>query len=648
MRALAMLCALVGSAVVGGAADPVRTAWILHPAAGVEAGKSAVLPDVHAVEYGGEFVTVRSAGISLRYLGPLQMAPVPSESAREFVFRIPLHPRPETGTHARVPVGAIGTFVNGLPVWNQFETLSYNGANLWHYDAVAAKDDGTLTAGGRARAELTHPAAAGLVEQLIQASGRHSPLIGFALDGYPIYGPWGWANADGTGGPRRMRSSYRLRAISRRETWPDGTELTPEQYGPEVSAANPLGTFAEDYEYVERSGDLDRYNGRFAVTPEYPEGRYAYFLATDERGRLAYPYLIGPRYYGRAPADAQPEFVTIGKERLTLGSSAGRPQAGRAVRFRLEATDRRGERIRAFESVHERPIHLLVASADLAEFDHIHPQLAADDSYQVEYTFAHGGRYRMWADYSLPGEAPHVDTFDVTVEGRPRPVEKLTPSTCTRKAGTLEVTLEARQPLRAGEDIPITLKLSGGTARLEPYLGAWAHVVVVSEDLRSFTHAHPVDGAPVMNATHTHVMPGPPPDAVRIVTSFPRAGRYKLWAQFQQSGGVLTLPFVLEVGERRGARAEAIPVPADAIRIRIGQHGYEPARIEMPAGKKVTLAFTRDAEPNCAAEVVIPSLGIRRKIAPGETVVVEIPAQAAGEIAFGCGMGMFRGMLVAG
>ena len=117
---------------------------------------------------------MRSAGISLNaYFGPLQASPLPAETvAGVVVFEIPIHPEPEIGPACpRVPVDVIGTFVNGLPIYNQFEPLSWNGANLWHYDAVAYNS----------RPELTHPAAPGLLEQLAQSGSRPPPLIGFAL-----------------------------------------------------------------------------------------------------------------------------------------------------------------------------------------------------------------------------------------------------------------------------------------------------------------------------------------------------------------------------------------------------------------------------------------------------------------------------------
>jgi hypothetical protein len=129
-------------------------------------------------------------------------------------------------------------------------------------------------------------------------------LLGFALDGFPIYGPWGFANPDGSGGLARMRSGYRLRKIVNRTAWPDGRQLTPGQYGPPVGEAFPLGTFAEDHEYAPGAGDLDASNGRFCVTPDYPEGTYAYFLATDDQNQPEFPYFLTDRFHGKVPGRA--------------------------------------------------------------------------------------------------------------------------------------------------------------------------------------------------------------------------------------------------------------------------------------------------------------------------------------------------------
>ena len=231
--------------------------------------------------------------------------------------------------------------------------------------------------------------------------------------------------------------------------------------------------------------------------------------------------------------------------------------------------------------------------------------------------------------------------------GPPRAPRKLAASNLTRTAGSLTVTLTPSKPLRAGDDIPIALNLSGSTAALEPYLGAWAHVIVIGEDLRSFAHAHPIEPATAPTLVHTHVVTGPPPSEIHIVTNFPCAGLYKLWAQFQSAGQVITVPFVLQVGPAASRNKQTAIIPPDAVRIRVTQHGYEPASVRIPADTPVTLALTRESSPNCGSEIVFPALSIRKALPPGETVPVQLPAQPAGEIGFSCGMGMFRGMIVA-
>ena len=118
---------------------------------------------------------------------------------------------------------------------------------------------------------------------------KHSPILGWAYDGNPIYGPYGFKDAENKA-PfneyKQLTTSYRIKAS--RTSLVDG--LT-----------DPLGTFIEDYEYVEGLGDLDEYNGRYCVTPEYPNGVYAYFCTVDGvTGNPKFPYFIGPNFYSQA------------------------------------------------------------------------------------------------------------------------------------------------------------------------------------------------------------------------------------------------------------------------------------------------------------------------------------------------------------
>ena len=110
-------------------------------------------------------------------------------------------------------------------------------------------------------------------------------------------------HTNGTGLIVRMKSSYSLRSITVRTTSPTGAAVTS---GPTVGGNYPIGYFREDYEYIPTSPStpdyLDEHNGRFCVTPEYPNGTYCYFATVDANWNSAYPYVVGPTFYGTKQA----------------------------------------------------------------------------------------------------------------------------------------------------------------------------------------------------------------------------------------------------------------------------------------------------------------------------------------------------------
>ena len=104
-------------------------------------------------------------------------------------------------------------------------------------------------------------------------------------------------------------------------------------------------------------------------------------------------------------------------------------------------------------------------------------------------------------------------------------------------------------------------------------------------------------------------------------------------------------PFVVRVAAA-APKPKAQPLSAGAIPIRITATGFEPARVQIPQGKAVTLAFLRTGEPNCGGRIVFPSLNISRDVALGGVTLINLPAQSKTELFFTCGMGMYRGSLV--
>ncbi|MDX2040216.1 MAG: YHYH protein [Acidobacteriota bacterium] len=155
---------------------------------------------------------------------------------------------------------------------------------------------------------------------------KHSPILGWMFDGYPIYGPYGYSDPTNPNSAiKRVKPSFRLRTMTQRTSLPDwalarhtgvSQQLSANQYGPDVSDTFPLGRYIEDYEFVQGLGDLDVHNGRFAVTPEFPNGTYAYFVTITDGGAPAFPYITGLQFYGNvtgggnatAPANAQGYF----------------------------------------------------------------------------------------------------------------------------------------------------------------------------------------------------------------------------------------------------------------------------------------------------------------------------------------------------
>ena len=121
------------------------------------------------------------------------------------------------------------------------------------------------------------------------ASKSHSPIIGFAYDGNPIYGAFGYENPlDSASSIIRMTSSYSINGA--RSEGPDLTNY-------------PIGTFVNDYTYTHKSGTLDENNGRFCITPEFPKGTYAYFITIDSNQVPQYPYILGENFYS-LPVDS--------------------------------------------------------------------------------------------------------------------------------------------------------------------------------------------------------------------------------------------------------------------------------------------------------------------------------------------------------
>ena len=316
-----------------------------------------ILVNCQAIQYSTNWVYVTTAGVPAYVTGPFQDGNPSQAQNQNAIFKIPLSPTQNTGALTATTAGNIGVFINGVALFDYRDGVAWNsstnslcggpgnppcpgGPNAsmpWNRDAVPAEKPGfDCSKGHPAMGNYHHhqnPSAFKLDLNVISTicdlydadglyaidSNVHSPLIGFAYDGFPIYGAYGYKNADGTGGITRIKSGFQLRNITNRLVWADGTDVAD---GPAVSSTYPLGYFREDYEFVAHPGQadfLDAHNGRFCVTPEYPNGIYCYFATVDANWNSAYPYVVGPYFFGNKTAS---KVTSIGETVTTYTSTA--------------------------------------------------------------------------------------------------------------------------------------------------------------------------------------------------------------------------------------------------------------------------------------------------------------------------------------
>lgn len=189
-------------------------------------------------------------------------------------FRIPLNPT-NNATATDTALGTVGVAINGIPIYNPFEDGNQTAATgrifsgccghpqltgVYHYHKYP-----TCLRFMKGDVWQSEKEKCDEIDALV-ASGGHSPLIGFALDGWPVYGPVGWKDTNRVS--KLLKSSYT---------------------GANDSYGNPL--------YVASSGDLDECNGLVSPTPEYPEGIYHYVMSLEANTNGTVVREISP-YFG--------------------------------------------------------------------------------------------------------------------------------------------------------------------------------------------------------------------------------------------------------------------------------------------------------------------------------------------------------------
>jgi hypothetical protein len=206
------------------------------------------------------------------------------------------------------------------------------------------------------------------------------------------------------------------------------------------------------------------------------------------------------------------------------------PRPGERLRIVFAVVDpRTGRRVREFETVHVRLHHLFVVSQDLSFFAHEHPKLRRDGAFELDLTLPRPGMYRLLSDFYPRHGSPQLIENTLILGGPTSPLPQLESGLSTKSAENLEVSLvtEPAQPI-AGARTRLQFRVEPATG-LEPFLGAWGHLLAASEDLVDMIHSHPflADGGP----------------RLQFNVILPRPARYRIWAQFQRQGVVNTAHF---------------------------------------------------------------------------------------------------------
>jgi hypothetical protein len=221
---------------------------------------------------------------------------------------------------------------------------------------------------------------------------------------------------------------------------------------------------------------------------------------------------------------------------------------GPQVPFRFTVTGPDGRPVTRYDESHEKELHLIVVRRDLSGFQHVHPVRGTDGTWSVPLDLRAAGTWRVFADF-VPTALGRGLTLgaDISVPGSFTPVPLPAASTRSVSEG-YAVSLTGKPEAGKESELAFTITRNGRPVTdLEPYLGAFGHLVSLRGGDLAYLHTHPAEEA------HAGESGGP---EVRFATTFPTAGAYRLYLDFQHAGVVRTAEFTVVVGE-----AAATPQP---------------------------------------------------------------------------------------
>lgn len=228
--------------------------------------------------------------------------------------------------------------------------------------------------------------------------------------------------------------------------------------------------------------------------------------------------------------------------KVTAEAASPEVRSGVNTTLKLRVADPSGSPVRSFAEDMTKLLHLIVVSADLSMFMHLHPSYDGDGAFTVTAYFPSGGSYLLISEFIPTGKEPVVHKQWLTVKGEAAKAVKLVPDAfLQRTAGGIEAsmsTVPGADALKAGQMAMLQVRFTDATThepiQLEPYLGTPGHCVILNDKANQYVHVH---AAAEMSSGEN----------IMFHTQFPAGGLYKIWVQVQYKGNVLVFPFVVSV-----------------------------------------------------------------------------------------------------
>ena len=258
---------------------------------------------------------------------------------------------------------------------------------------------------------------------------------------------------------------------------------------------------------------------------------------------------------GMEPASTEfPKGLMVSQAGYTFQLATTTASRGPEVPISFTIVGPDGEPVTEFDVEHEKRLHLIAVRRDFSGFQHVHPEMDENGTWTSAVALT-PGQWRLFADFKATGADALTLGNELAVSGDYRPVP-VASDTRTATVDGYTVTLDG--DLTAGEDAKLTLSVSRDgvpVTDLEPYLGAYGHLVALRAGDLAYLHVHP-DGTPDDGTTE------PGPDVV-FYAAVPSPGRYHLYLDFKHDGVVRTAAFTV-TGTGSGAPEAESPAAEES------------------------------------------------------------------------------------